>query len=123
MTHQMQREDAGRTARRYQRLGSSTQRDDGRSLRASGFSARLRHASRWDDGRVTADLSQWAGVARPERTVLDGRYARLEPLTVERHEETLFESARQPGAEARFAYLFDDVPADLAAFHRWMERG
>ena len=54
--------------------------------------------------------------------MLDGRYARLEPLTVERHEETLFESARQPGAEARFAYLFDDVPADLPAFHRWVER-
>ena len=62
------------------------------------------------------------GVPRPERIVLDGHYARLEPLTVERHEADLFDSARQPGAEARFAYLFDEVPDDLRTFRSWMER-
>lgn len=75
-----------------------------------------------DDGRVTIDLSKWSGAPRPQRTVLDGRYARLEPLAPERHESELFDSARQPGAEARFAYLFDEVPADAHAFRSWIER-
>ena len=48
-----------------------------------------------DDLGVTADLSHWAGVPRPERVVLDGRYARLEPLTIEQHEADLFDSARR----------------------------
>src|SRR5690349_3171828 len=64
---------------------------------------------------VTADLTQWTGVPRPQRVALDGRYTRLEPLSADRHEATLFESARQPGAEQRFAYLFDEVPADADA--------
>jgi RimJ/RimL family protein N-acetyltransferase len=69
---------------------------------------------------VNGDLSQWRGAPRPERVVLDGRYARLEPLSLERHAVDLFASAREPGADARFAYLFDDVPADMAAFRSWM---
>ncbi|AMY07659.1 hypothetical protein LuPra_00834 [Luteitalea pratensis] len=71
---------------------------------------------------MTKALSHWAGVPRPGRVLLDGRYARLEPLTIERHEADLFDSARQPGAEARFAYLWDEVPADSHDFRIWMER-
>lgn len=70
---------------------------------------------------VTTDLSHWKGVPRPQRIDIDGRYARLEPLSSERHEAALFASAVQPGADARFAYLFDDVPADAPTFHAWME--
>jgi RimJ/RimL family protein N-acetyltransferase len=69
---------------------------------------------------VISDLSLWNGVPRPERVVLDGRYARLEPLSIDRHEADLFASACEPGADARFAYLFDEVPADDATFHAWM---
>ena len=69
---------------------------------------------------MNSDLSQWSGAPRPDRVVLDGRYARLEPLSLERHEADLFASACEPGAEARFAYLFDDVPADIGAFRTWM---
>jgi len=71
---------------------------------------------------VTHDLANWKGVPRPERITLDGRYACLEPLSLERHEADLFASAREPGAEARFAYLFDEVPADAAAFRAWMTK-
>jgi len=53
--------------------------------------------------------------------VLDGLYTSLQPLSIDQHEAELFESARQPGAEARFAYLFDDVPADSSAFRTWMK--
>lgn len=74
-----------------------------------------------DNAAVTPDLSHWHGAPRPERRTLEGRYARLEPMTIARHEAQLFESARAPGAEARFAYLFESAPADGLAFRRWME--
>lgn len=70
---------------------------------------------------MTSNLTHWRGAPRPQRTVLDGRYARLEPLAIERHEAQLFASALEPGAEARFAYLFDAPPADARAFRTWME--
>lgn len=70
---------------------------------------------------MTSNLTHWRGAPRPQRTVLDGRYARLEPLSIERHEAQLFASALEPGAEARFAYLFDTPPADARAFRTWME--
>lgn len=68
------------------------------------------------------DLSNWQGVPRPERIVLEGRYARLEPLDPARHGADLLASARRPGAEDRFRYLFEEPPADLAALTPWLER-
>lgn len=68
------------------------------------------------------DLTNWKGVARPERITLEGRYARIEPLDAARHGDDLFASARAPGAEDRFRYLFEDVPADRAAFSPWLEK-
>ena len=47
---------------------------------------------------------------RPARAVLDGRYARLEPLSPA-HAAELYEASAAPGAEHRFAYLFDLPPA------------
>ena len=71
---------------------------------------------------MTTDLSRWTGVPRPDRITLEGRYARLEPLAPERHAASLYASAIAPGADARFAYLFDDVPADADAYHAWVTR-
>ncbi len=68
-----------------------------------------------------ADLSGWSGAARPQRVVLDGFYARLEPLDPARHARDLFRAARAEGAEARHRYLFDAVPADEESFTRWAE--
>ena len=68
------------------------------------------------------DLSSWNGVPRPQHIVLDGRYARLEPLNVERHESDLLRSAREPGAEDRFRYLFEHAPSDAGVFRSWMEK-
>jgi RimJ/RimL family protein N-acetyltransferase len=62
---------------------------------------------------------------RPARRVLDGRYARLEPLAAA-HAPALFEASSGPGADARFAYLFDlppAAPADLAAWIARMAAG
>lgn len=68
------------------------------------------------------DLSSWKGVPRPGRVTLDGRSARLEPLDAARHGANLFSSAREPGAEERFRYLFDDPPADMATFTGWLDK-
>ena len=66
------------------------------------------------------DLSNWRGAPRPGRIVLEGRYARLEPLDPAKHEAELYESAHAPGAEERFLYLMENPPADRADFHEWM---
>jgi RimJ/RimL family protein N-acetyltransferase len=68
------------------------------------------------------DLTNWKGVARPERITLEGRYTRIEPLDAARHGDDLLASARAPGAEDRFRYLFEDAPADRAAFSPWLEK-
>jgi len=63
--------------------------------------------------------------ARPARRVLDGRYARLEPLAAA-HAADLYEASAAPGAERRFAYLFDlppAAPADMAAWIATMTAG
>ena len=59
--------------------------------------------------------------ARPARTVLEGRYARLEPLAAA-HAPALFEASTAPGADARFAYLFDLPPASLADMEAWIAK-
>jgi RimJ/RimL family protein N-acetyltransferase len=58
---------------------------------------------------------------RPAKTVLDGRYARLEPLAAG-HAPALFEASAAPGAERRFAYLFDDAPAGLPEMNAWIAK-
>jgi RimJ/RimL family protein N-acetyltransferase len=71
---------------------------------------------------MSADLRGWKGVDRPARTVLEGRYVRLEPLDPARHGDELFASAIAPGATTRFRYLPDPVPSDRAEFNQWLER-
>lgn len=62
-----------------------------------------------------------AGPAQvPTRVVLDGAYARLEPLDAARHGATLFAAATAPGAAARHRYLFDAAPTDAASYQAWL---
>ena len=68
------------------------------------------------------DLTTWTGVPRPDRVTLPGRYARLEPLDPAAHGTALFQSAQQPGADGRFQYLFEEPPADMAAFGVWLDK-
>jgi len=58
---------------------------------------------------------------RPARVVLEGRYARLEPLGAA-HAPALYEASAAPGAERRFAYLADAPPAALADIAAWIGR-
>ena len=58
---------------------------------------------------------------RPARVVLDGRYARLEPLAAT-HAVDLYQASAAPGAEGRFAYLFDLPPATSADMAAWIAK-
>jgi RimJ/RimL family protein N-acetyltransferase len=55
----------------------------------------------------------------PERAVLDGHYARLEPLG-QQHVASLFRAAH--GQEQRFTYLFEGAPETEAAMEDWVAR-
>jgi RimJ/RimL family protein N-acetyltransferase len=55
---------------------------------------------------------------RPERVVLDGRYARLEPIGPSRVAD-LYRASHEGDAERRFTYLFEQPPqseAEMAAY-------
>ena len=58
---------------------------------------------------------------RPDRVVLEGRYARLEPLAAA-HAADLFAASSAPGAERLFAYLFDQPPAALSDMEAWIAK-
>lgn len=68
------------------------------------------------------DLSHWQGAPRPKRTVLEGRYARLEPLDPTRHASSLLAAARASAADDRFRYLSEEPPVDLATLTPWLEQ-
>ena len=55
---------------------------------------------------------------RPSPVVLEGRYARLEPLALA-HAQGLYRASSDPGS---FEYLFDAPPANLADMRAWIER-
>lgn len=55
----------------------------------------------------------------PQRVMLDGRYARLEPLGPQ-HTADLFRAAA--GQEQRFTYLFEGPPPSEAAMGDWVAR-
>ena len=56
----------------------------------------------------------------PRREVLEGRYARLEPLDPVRHRDDLHAASTPPDADARFRYLFEPPPDSLETFDSWL---
>ena len=70
---------------------------------------------------MSADLSQWTARNAPSPVVLEGRYARLEPLDPTRHAEGLFAALMNADADAQHRYLFE-APMDRATFQTWLEQ-
>jgi RimJ/RimL family protein N-acetyltransferase len=71
---------------------------------------------------VSENLKNWQARRRPERKVLQGRYARLEPLNAEQHGNGLFEASSVPDVDGRFAWLPDYPPQTRAAFQPWLDK-
>ncbi|WP_420960970.1 GNAT family N-acetyltransferase [Brucella sp. IR073] len=68
-----------------------------------------------------ANLTNWTACPLPERKVLEGAYVRLEPLDAAKHGDGLYEASSVPDADARFTWLFDEVPGDRAQFQPWLD--
>ncbi|MCY4597270.1 MAG: GNAT family protein [Bryobacterales bacterium] len=58
----------------------------------------------------------------PERVVLAGRYARLDPLDSTLHRDDLYAASTPPDRAARFRYLPDPAPDSPEAFDTWLAR-
>jgi len=70
---------------------------------------------------MARNLEHWTSCPRPERTVLEGRFARLEPLSAARHGDGLFSAVTVDDAAARFTYLPEIPPSSRADFQPWLE--
>jgi RimJ/RimL family protein N-acetyltransferase len=57
----------------------------------------------------------------PARTVLQGRYVRLEPLAPT-HAADLYRASTPDDADQRFAYLFETPPASAADMRAWVDK-
>ena len=66
-------------------------------------------------------MSQPKPAQAPSRTVLAGRYVRLEPLAPS-HAAELYRASTPPDAAERFAYLFEAPPASSAAMQAWVNK-
>ena len=56
----------------------------------------------------------------PQRVTLEGRFARLEPLSSEEHGDALFAISAGPGHAQLYRYLYDEATSDRATFDGWM---
>jgi len=71
---------------------------------------------------VSENLKNWQPRPRPERKVIDGRYARLEPLSAAKHGDGLYEASSVADIGGRFAWLPDYPPQTRADFQPWLDR-
>jgi RimJ/RimL family protein N-acetyltransferase len=71
---------------------------------------------------MSEDLKNWRPRPRPARTILDGRYVRLEPLSAKTHGDGLFEASSVADAQGRFAWLPETPPQSRAGFQAWLDK-
>lgn len=65
-------------------------------------------------------VESWSPRQCPERTVLNGRYCRLEPVDVERHATALFDAYMQAPDERDWTYLWYERPANITVFREYL---
>jgi RimJ/RimL family protein N-acetyltransferase len=64
----------------------------------------------------------WTTRPRPPRTVLPGRFCRLEPLSAERHADSLFDANALDCEDRMWTYLFSGPFRERAEYHGWIEK-
>ncbi len=70
---------------------------------------------------MAENMQHWTPRPRPEAVPLEGRYVRLEKLEA-RHAEGLFAASATVDADAKFTWLPENPPEDLADFRAWVEK-
>jgi RimJ/RimL family protein N-acetyltransferase len=67
-------------------------------------------------------LAAWSERRRPERTAIEGRYCRIEPVDLERHAAQLFGSYMQAPDGRDWTYLVSERPANIKLFREYLAR-
>jgi len=71
---------------------------------------------------VGPPLAGWVPRARPPRTPMVGRYAVVEPVSVERHTADLFSAYREAPDARDWTYLSAECPQDEVQFRAFMTK-
>ena len=71
---------------------------------------------------MNQDLSRWQGCPRPERIILEGRFARLEPLSAAAHGDGLHAASSVADIDSRFRWLPDAPPMSRSDFEPWLQK-
>jgi RimJ/RimL family protein N-acetyltransferase len=67
-------------------------------------------------------LPDWTARPRPPRTVMHGRFCRVEPLEPARHADALFSANQLDRAGRNWTYLFQEPLQTLDAYHAWLKQ-
>lgn len=70
---------------------------------------------------IGLEVEDWHAPEWPPHKVLEGRYCRLEPLSLERHTETLFDAYRLDTEERLWTYLPYGPFAEVAEYRQWLQ--
>lgn len=70
---------------------------------------------------IGPELPGWRPPPRPPRTVLEGRFCRVEPLDVARHARPLHEANSLDRDGRMWTYLFSGPFANFDEYHAWLE--
>lgn len=69
---------------------------------------------------IGASVPGWSARPRPQRAVIPGRYCRLEPVSVDRHADGLFDAYGEAPDGRDWTYLFTERPPTSAAFREYL---
>jgi RimJ/RimL family protein N-acetyltransferase len=70
---------------------------------------------------IGEELEYWKQRSYPERTIIQGRYCRLEPLALVSHAKQLYQAFAKDQQEANWTYLPYGPFADFEGFKGWLE--
>ena len=72
------------------------------------------------DPELGFEVPNWTPPPRPDNTILEGQYCRLEPLDIQRHSAGLFAANQLDQEDRIWRYLPYGPFEDLSAYQQWM---
>lgn len=67
-------------------------------------------------------VENWQGAQYPTKTMINGQYCRLEPISVAAHSQALFDALSQAEDERDWTYLLSGPFGDLAEYQTYLAR-